>query len=225
MEQKIVDWLEAGAIWRDGVLLFRAAFGRQHPFLKLIKRGGTEFKYQVLKQSLSYYANALQSKRNSRPPSAVKLRDEYPFLNDANCPPEFKILVADKLTAYYAYMDAYQNFFDCHTNDDYLATATQVVENYIKNRLIHKELDYYKKHNTVLGQHPIFKLTKRVEQFKKMKIAELIKLKQKLLHNIWRINSEINKADKPHLLNKRKADIDFKQQEIIAIDRILEPYV
>lgn len=225
-KQQVLNWLKAGAVWKDGVLLFRSIFGKDHPFITLIKKGGSELKYQILKQSLSQYANWLRTENSIvKAKPAPKLRDDFPFLNEPNCPAELKILAADKLTAYYNYTNGHEKFFDCITNDDYLKVAKLVVENYIKNRSILREFDHFKNHNQVLGHHPIFRLWKRVAELKKMKIAELVKLKDKLLHNIWRIKSEIEKYDKPHLFESRMDSIAFKEQEIIEINRILEQHV
>lgn len=225
-KQKVFDWLKAGAVWKDGVLLFRCIFGKDHPFITLIKKEGSKLKYEILKQCLTQYANWQRTEKapiDKKP--EPKLRDDFPFLNDPKCPAEFKILVADKITAYHNYVNGYEKFFDCVTNADYLKVATQVVENYIRNRRILKEFDHYKKHKKILGDHLVFKLRKRIAQLKKMSVAKLIKLRGLRLHNIWRIKSEIEKGNRPHLFELRMDRIAFKEQEIIEIDRIIEPYV
>lgn len=92
----------------------------------------------------------------------AKLRDDFPFLNDANCPDELKVLVADKVTAYKAYVKGQSDLVK-HTNGDLALEedeaknlAAKVVENFEKNREIYEELNYYKEHGKILGKHPIF---------------------------------------------------------------------
>lgn len=93
----------------------------------------------------------------------AKLRDDFPFLNDADCPDELKVLVADKITAYKAYVKDQADLVK-HANgeldlqpDTAKNLAAQVVENFEKNREIYEELNYYKEHGKILGNHPIFK--------------------------------------------------------------------
>lgn len=93
----------------------------------------------------------------------AKLRDDFPFLNDADCPDELKVLVADKITAYKAYVKDQADLvkhangeLDLHA-DTAKNLAAQVVENFEKNREIYEELNYYKEHGKILGNHPIFK--------------------------------------------------------------------
>lgn len=93
----------------------------------------------------------------------AKLRGDFPFLNDADCPDELKVLVADKITAYKAYVKDQADLVK-HANgeldlqaDTAKNLAAQVVENFEKNREIYEELNYYKEHGKILGNHPIFK--------------------------------------------------------------------
>jgi hypothetical protein len=92
----------------------------------------------------------------------AKLRDDFPFLNDANCPDELKVLVADKITAYKAYVKGQSDLVK-HANGDLALEedeaknlAAQVVENFEKNREIYEELNYYGIHGKILGNHSIF---------------------------------------------------------------------
>lgn len=213
-QTQVLNWLNAGAIWKDGVLLFKQINGNKHPFLTLIRKGGNKNKYQVLKQALAIYAN--------KPTPKLKLREEFTFLNEPNVPAELKVLASDKITAYYAYTTAHAQLFNCTNNAEQLAAAAAVVENFIKNRKILAEMHHYQKTGTVLGKHQVFKLLKRVREFKAMKFMDLVQVRKNIEHAIWRINSEITKADKPHLLTDRLASVKSKEQELFEIDRILD---
>jgi hypothetical protein len=50
-----------------------------------------------------------------------------------------------------------------------------------------------------------------------MTIKELVLKEQKLIHNIWRIKSEISKNDRPDLLQARKTNLKAKDPKIIII--------
>ena len=91
------------------------------------------------------------------------LRDDYPFLSDKNCPDELKVLVADKITAFQTYIEAHAKLVK-HSNGELALTEEELkqvtkdsVENFEANREIFKELDYYKIHGKILGEHPIFR--------------------------------------------------------------------
>lgn len=215
-KQQVLNWLKAGAIWKDGVSLFKQIFGADHPFLLLIKKGGNQIKYEILKQALQNFAN--------KQPTQLKLRDEFTFLNEAKCPAELKVLAADKITAFHAYRNAHKELFNCTDNDQQYITARTVVENFIANRKIFAELNHYQQYGKILGKHPVFKLFKRIQQFRKMKFIDLVKLRKNLDHSIWRVKSEIEKGDRPDLLDGRLESIRQKEQELIEIDRILDQH-
>ena len=86
----------------------------------------------------------------------IRFRENYPFLKDPDCPDELKIMVADMFSAYDRYRDAYTLLSPENPDAENLGAAKQVVENYLDNRAMWEELDYYKQNNTLLGKHPIF---------------------------------------------------------------------
>lgn len=151
----------------------------------------------------------------------TKLREDWPFLEKPECPEELKILVAEKITAYHNYVNAHKKLFDCTSNEEQFKTAREVIENFTENRLIQRELEYYKKQNKVLGLHPKFKYLADMRKLRSMNVIELFQKKQKLEHNIWRIKSEVEKNDKPHLYHERVKSLKDKQAEIAEIDRLL----
>lgn len=101
----------------------------------------------------------------------VKLRDEFPFLNDLEtCPEEFHILVGHKFAYYEKYVAANKALLvlvdteaegdkapESMTPEQITALALEAVENFQLNQDIYKELNHYKETGKVLGEHPIFK--------------------------------------------------------------------
>ncbi|MFY0628647.1 MAG: hypothetical protein JXR07_20280 [Reichenbachiella sp.] len=150
-----------------------------------------------------------------------KFRDQWPFLKESNCPPELKILASNKITAYHEYTAAHGQLFDCTNINECFATVKNLVENYIENRAVIKEFLYYREHRSTLGKHPIFKEFEQLKNLRKQTKIELYKRQEKLEHNIWRIESEIAKNDKPHLLVDRTRRKQSKQNELSEIMRLL----
>ena len=95
---------------------------------------------------------------------SIRIREKYPFLKDPTCPDELKIMVADMFTAYDTYREEYTKLDPANTQDENYNHSAVVVENYLNNRAMWEELDYYKENNTLLGKHPIFETLKLREE-------------------------------------------------------------
>lgn len=124
----------------------------------------------------------------------LKLRDIYPFLRDADCPNEFKILVADKITAFEAFVKSREELVSLEGTEEFekmAALAAQAVDNFELDVLIHDELTYYLEHKEILGKHPIFAdymLSQKVNAYSPV---ELVKRQKTLRANISRDNKKI----------------------------------
>ena len=153
-----------------------------------------------------------------------RFREDWPFLQDPGCPNELKILAADKITAYRNYVSAHEQLDDCTSPKECYAVAKKLIENYIENRKIHSELAYFKEHGNTLGKHPIFDELKHCAELRRLPIAELFRRKENLEGAIWRINSEIRKETKPHLLTSRERRLKSKQRELAEVQQIIASY-
>lgn len=111
------------------------------------------------------------------------IREDYPFLDDENCPNELKILVADKITAWRVYEETHEKLKQIEAGDlvvneaEQTALAKKSVDCFAKNQLIHDELNAYKETGKVLGVHPIFKELQMQREVEEMSSEELIKYK------------------------------------------------
>jgi hypothetical protein len=152
---------------------------------------------------------------------SIRLRDDFPFLAQPNCPDEFKILVHDMLTAYANYVDAHKRLFDAASGEELQGIATAVVEGYLENRQIWDELNHYKLTGKVLGKHPIFKTTDRILEIRNMTTAELVKLQKSLMNNIARTRKTV--ADHPEHTNTqaRKQSIAKWEVELVTVNSLL----
>ena len=151
----------------------------------------------------------------------IRLREEFPFLKTPECPNELKILVADMLTAYETYKTDHEKLFDAATQEDIQELSKSVVENYIENKLIWKELNHFKKHGKVLGEHPVFSWMKRLEQIRSMNNSELIKLREQLKNKIHRTKKLIKDNPEHAETGKREKRQQSFERELKEVERLL----
>lgn len=114
---------------------------------------------------------------------AVSIREEFPFLKEADCPDEFKILIADKITAWNAYVEAQRTITKVINNElvldeEALADVAKIaLESFEENQKIYEELNCYATFGRVLGIHPIFKKLQLTRDVEAMTADELIAYK------------------------------------------------
>lgn len=125
----------------------------------------------------------------------VSLHDEFPFLDEDNCPEELKILVADKRKHYRKWVEAHNQLLIIATEAGTEASMTEeqifdlavlAVDNWEANQAIYAELDHYKKEKKILGEHPIFTERKLKESVDKMTMANAAKRKSNLENYVRR---------------------------------------
>ncbi len=85
----------------------------------------------------------------------IRFREKFTFLNSPDCPDILKILVADMFTAYGKYKEAFARLEVTPDDVSSLSTAQEaqaVVENFITNREMWDELEYYRENGKILGK-------------------------------------------------------------------------
>ena len=152
----------------------------------------------------------------------IKLREQFPFLNDVNCPNELKILVSDKITHYYNYCEAHPKLTISSSEGDIFNASSDTVENWLLNRLIYKEFEYYQKNKKLLMKHPIFKLIKRESEIVSMTVADIFKLHSQLKMNIWRNKKWIEEEPGSEFTGERIERLKNYEFELNIVLRLLE---
>lgn len=109
----------------------------------------------------------------------LKIRDEYPFLNDPATPDAFKILVSDKITAYKEYAKKHAEALEAadqgEAEEKLYELASAAVKDYQMNQDIKKELDHYRDTNgKVLGKHPALADLKLQQEVNEMTEGDLV---------------------------------------------------
>lgn len=157
----------------------------------------------------------------------IKLRDEFPFLRNADCPDELKILVNDKLNHYDGYVAAHKALLVlvaeegqepvAMSDDEIFALAKAAVENFEMNQKIYEELECYKNTGKILGKHPIFKERKIRESIENASLPQLTKRQSNLVNYINRTKRELEAtvdADRKATLQE-KLDGYEKEKELV----------
>lgn len=131
----------------------------------------------------------------------LKLREHFPFLSEADCPDKLKILVADMITAWIQYKENHAELVKVtaegseKTLSDTILyeLAKETIEAFELNHAIWDELEYYKEHGEILGNHPIF-----ADDILKQKVANLTDAKLVTRRNTLRsyISRESKKLEK-----------------------------
>ncbi len=152
---------------------------------------------------------------------AIRIREEFPFLKETNCPPELKILVSDMLTAYDTYRKAHEDCFTAENEAQLLEYARATVENFIENRLIWEELNHYKTTGEILGKHPIFEELRELSAIRSMNATDLAKMKGNLRSSITKLHKALEKGDKPELNEQRHENLSSKERLLVAVENEL----
>ncbi len=126
---------------------------------------------EQLENARSRYAEAPEPVRKM-----IRFREKYPFLSSPDCPDVLKILVADMFTAYGEYKAAHARLQALGDADAATAAtdSEKVVTEYLKNREIWEELEYYRENGTILGKAAKFREAQAVEDFAALSDVELI---------------------------------------------------
>lgn len=155
------------------------------------------------------------------PLNSKKLRDRWPFLSEPDCPVELQALVTRRITRYHEYSSLYPKLREAETLTELSTVCGQLLDAYIDNQQIFQELEYYQKHRKVLGRHPYFQHFRQVYKLRSMSIRDLIREQEKTRDNIWRVNSEIRKGNKPHLDQKRRQKLQQYELKLQEINNLL----
>lgn len=129
----------------------------------------------------------------------LKIRDEYPFLNDPATPDVFKILVADKITAYKTYAAKHAEALEAvdagEAEEKLYELASSAVKDYQLNQDIKKELDHYRDTNgKVLGKIPQLAGLKLEQEVNEMTEGDLMGQRQNAQKAVNKYKDDKSKA-------------------------------
>ena len=250
MINSILEYFKTDRTWDSGVKLY-TQHGRNRAFLhKINLQGKTDANINMLYYQLWKLTGKHEFELNKvlsetiiqqpekteidevpeKPPekpktvqeaTRIKLREKFPFLSASTCPDTFKILVADMLTAHDNFIKAHNELYNITHSEEAFGVADVLMDNYLNNREIWDELEYYKTHGKILGKHYHFEAEKRREKLIKMTIPDLIKLRANLEMNIWRNKKKLTDDKRPDLVSGRKKRIAIYESDFNVVNGLL----
>lgn len=228
MKEDVIIWLKNGANAQEGVQLMQRACAPSLT-LRLIRANPVANKRLMVSFLIQQYGIAedysvcwSQPEVVFQPKKARSFREEFSFLNEAGCPVELEALASRKFARYHAYIDLHKQLRDCGDLNACAKVARELIDSYLENRAIWAELNYYQRHRTILGKHPIFASYARRKQLLSMSVKDLISRQRRIEGNIWRVQSELKKGSKPHLDQERKNRLDEYRSELAEVNRLLD---
>ena len=157
----------------------------------------------------------------------IRFREKFPFLNQPDCPDSLKILVADMFTAFGNYKNALDKLHTLGDKDSEEAAGLCeiAVEEYLRNREIWDELEYYREHGKILGKAAKFRELEKAEELSKLSDVELINKRRSAEVNISKRKKALEAAreagDDDKIVKESEALSNWQEKKE-AIDRELE---
>lgn len=220
MSNEIDRWISSGAEVIEGLRLL--SIYAPNRWLDALVRKAPEEYSRLLKKTLLPFADGIPFSRTLA--KGGRFREDWPFLSEPDCPTELKALAADMISSWHNYVNAHEDLFTCTTPEECYECAEKTIRNFSQNSSSRLEFQYYKEHHRILGKHPIFALTKKLENLRRMPITELIRKRRNVQDSIWRAEREIKKGDRPDLKVSREERLSRLKMTLDEINRMIKEY-
>ncbi len=143
----------------------------------------------------------------------IRFREKFKFLDQPDCPDELKVLVSDMFTALGKYKDAHAKLAAMSDDAD-LAEAARLaeecVENYLANREMWEELEYYQEHGEVLGKCAKLRALKEAQDIAALDDLELTRRYSSAQANTSKQRKRLKEAEK----SKDEAKIEAAREAL-----------
>lgn len=220
MIEEVDLWLRTGAGVREGLRLLSVY--KPNPYLsRMVERHPEKYRDLLVRALTGQSRRTLAETSASRSRS---FREEWTFLSKPDCPPELKILAADKITAWSEFSRAHEALFDCLTPEQCLETAKRCVFFYHQNRKIFSEFAHYRETGQILGKHPVFTESRRFREMQTAGPWELMRRQHNLRSAVSRLRGQLASGDRPDLEAGRRELLRSKERELAEVERILDNY-
>lgn len=220
MSNEIDRWICSGAEVTEGLRLL-SIYAPNKWLDALVRKAPKEYSH-LLKKALLPFATEVPFSQTLT--KGGRFREDWPFLSEPDCPTELKALAADMITSWHNYVNAHEDLFRCTTPEECFEAAEKTVRNFYQNSVSRTEFQYYKEHHRILGKHPIFALTKKLDNLRRMPITELIRKRRNVQDSIWRAEREIKKGDRPDLKVSREERLSRLKMTLDEINRMIKEY-
>lgn len=214
----VENWLRTGAGIQEGLRLL--SLYKPNPYLaRMVERHPDKYRRLLIRTLTGRDPEPTPADRPAR-----SFREDWPFLSRPDCPPELKILAADKITAWTNFAREHEKLFDCVTPEQCLEHAKNCVFYYQQNRKIFSEFAHYQDTGHVLGKHPVFGEVRRSHEMLSAGPIELMRRQHNLRAAISRLKRQMGSGGRPDLDAGRAELLTTKERELAEVEKILENY-
>jgi hypothetical protein len=214
----VENWLRTGAGIQEGLRLL--SLYKPNPYLaRMVERHPDKYRRLLIRTLAGRDPAPTPADRPAR-----SFREDWPFLSRPDCPPELKILAADKITAWTNFAREHEKLFDCVTPEQCLEHAKNCVFYYQQNRKIFSEFAHYQDTGHVLGKHPVFGEVRRTHEMLSAGPIELMRRQHNLRAAISRLKRQMGTGGRPDLDAGRAELLAAKERELAEVEKILENY-
>ncbi len=220
MSSEIDRWICSGAEVTEGLRLL-GIYAPNRWLDSLVRKAPKEYSHLLKKALLPFATEVPLSQTLTR---GGRFREDWPFLSEPDCPVELKALAADMITTWHNYVNAHEELFRCTTPGECFEAAEKTVINFTRNSSSRLEFRYYKEHRRVLGKHPIFALTRRMDTLRRLPVTGLVRKRDNVRDSIWRAEREIRRGDRPDLKARREERLGRLRMTLNEINRMIEEY-
>lgn len=214
----VENWLRTGAGIQEGLRLL--SLYKPNTYLaRMVERHPDKYRRLLIRTLTGRDPAPTPADRPAR-----SFREDWPFLSRPDCPPELKILAADKITAWTNFAREHEKLFDCVAPEQCLEHAKNCVFYYQQNRKIFSEFAHYQDTGHVLGKHPVFGEVRRSHEMLSAGPIELMRRRHNLLSAISRLRVQLASGDRPDLEAGRRELLASKERELAEVEKILTNY-
>ena len=157
--------------------------------------------------------------------NVIRFRDRFPFLNSPDCPDVLKILVADMFTAYDLYLKTFRELGELPDDaelEQAFGIAKTTVENYLEDRSIWEELEYYRDNHVLLGKHPRVAASLASDELSNKSDLEVMNIRKNAASNVSKWKKKLETVEGEEERAKALAAVDKWESMKSAAEKELE---
>ena len=223
---EIDRWIAKGAGVQEGLRLL--AKYRPNPYLaRMVEKDPARYA-SLLRRTLTgeHRPSVEENPAAAAPPVRIRgtFREEWPFLDRDDCPAELKILAADMITSWRTFAREHEKLYLCTSPELCLDVAKKCIKSYCQNRRIHSEFAFYKNSGQILGKHPIFAESRRLEELRQSSVLDLERKRRNLRDSIWRLRRLMKSGDNPAMDAARQDLLSLKEQQLEEVEKMIADY-
>lgn len=133
-----------------------------------------------------------------------------------------KLLISDRISAYHRYVEAHEQLYNCSTPEQSTVVAGNLIEDFLENQLIHKELKHYNDTRTLLKEHSIFEEQEIHDRIFALTLPELVARRNASKKSLRAVKSALKDKNATSTAIARREKIKWvRETEIRFIDQRL----